>query len=795
MNMRFKNLKIGVRLGISLSVIIVLFIGVSLYMIRSMQELSELTHKLHDHPYTVSTAALRIGSGIVKMHRSMKDVALAKDVAGIDAAAAAVTEYEREVYKDFDIIAERFLGDKQHVKEIREHFAGWKSIRDEVIELMRAGERLQAADITKGKGANYVQTLFEEVQGFIDFADTKADSFVEGAETSRNRALFVAYLTLALTVITAIVLGLLLTRSITRPLAQTVRFADQMANGDLTANIQIYQKDEIGSLANAFRNMNGKIRDVLEEMNRLIQAVQDGRLDTRGSTEAFAGGWRELVVGVNTVIDAFVTPINVTAEYLERIAKGDVPEKITEESRGDFNEIKNNLNLLIDNISSVLQETNGLIQAVQNGKLNVRGNAEVYSGDWRELVVGVDNVINAFVKPLTMTAESLDRIAKGDVPDTITEDYKGDFNEIKNNLNMLIDAMHDITRLAEEMAEGNLTVDVKERSSQDTLMQALNTMVQRLREVALTVKSAADNVASASQGMSSGSEQMSQGATEQAAAAEEASTSMEQMAANIRQNTDNALQTEKIAVKSAMDAQEGGKVVAETVTAMQEITKRIMVIEEIARQTHMLSLNATIEAAKAQEYGKGFGVVASEVRALAARSQTAAVDINQVASDSIAVAEKAGAMLTKLVPDIQKTAELVQEISAASNEQNTGTEQINRAIQQLDQVIQQNSATSEEMAATAEESASQAEQLRNTVAFFRIDGIDRETMNAVKKGIGEFQISHLTEASTKVAEKKDHKDVEKDKGNGRNSKSTGYFIGMKQSGREGDDLDAEFERF
>ena len=184
---------------------------------------------------------------------------------------------------------------------------------------------------------------------------------------------------------------------------------------------------------------------------------------------------------------------------------------------------------------------------------------------------------------------------------------------------------------------------------------------------------------------------------------------------------DNAELTEKIALKSAADATESGKAVTETVGAMKEIAGKISIIEEIARQTNLLALNAAIEAARAGEHGKGFAVVASEVRKLAERSQTAAGEISQLSASSVEVAEKAGAMLAKLVPDIQKTAELVQEISAASKEQTSGADQINAAIQQLNQVIQQNAGAAEEMSSTAEELSSQAQQLQGTIAFFKVD--------------------------------------------------------------------------
>lgn len=287
---------------------------------------------------------------------------------------------------------------------------------------------------------------------------------------------------------------------------------------------------------------------------------------------------------------------------------------------------------------------------------------------------------------------------------------------------------------AEAVAAGDLTktIDLNQQDEIGKLAAALNAMVAKLSSIVSEVMTAADNVSSGSQELSSTAQQMSQGATEQAAAAEEVSSSMEEMTSSIRQNTDNSIQTEKISVKSAVDAKAGGKAVVETVAAMKQIAAKISIVEEIARQTNLLALNAAIEAARAGEHGKGFAVVASEVRKLAERSQTAAGEISTLSNHSVAIAEEAGDMLAKMLPDIQRTAELVQEITAASKEQDTGAEQINKAIQQLDHVIQQNASASEEMASTSEELSSQAEQLSDAISYFKIEGGNKRSQQAFR---------------------------------------------------------------
>ncbi|WP_425099374.1 methyl-accepting chemotaxis protein [Tropicibacter sp. S64] len=275
--------------------------------------------------------------------------------------------------------------------------------------------------------------------------------------------------------------------------------------------------------------------------------------------------------------------------------------------------------------------------------------------------------------------------------------------------------------LARRVAEGDVSQAEVLRGNDEVtdLIRNLNTMVEKLRGVVGEVTTGATNVAAGAGEMASTSEQLSQGATEQASSTEEASSSMEQMTANIRQTAENATETERMAQKSAEDARTSGKAVTEAVDAMKIIAERIMVVQEIARQTDLLALNAAVEAARAGEHGRGFAVVASEVRKLAERSQTAAGEISGLSTKTVKSAEDAGRMLDGLVPDIERTAQLVTQISNASQELATGAAQVNTAIQQLDKVTQENTSASEELSSTAEELAAQAETLRGAIAFFR----------------------------------------------------------------------------
>jgi len=403
------------------------------------------------------------------------------------------------------------------------------------------------------------------------------------------------------------------------------------------------------------------------------------------------------------------------------VAAGDLSHQIAL-APGDTDSVMASMKKMVAAIQALTSDANMLSAAAIAGKLATRADAGKHQGDFQKIVSGVNDTLDAVIGPLNVAADYVARISKGDMPAIISDNYNGDFNDIKNNLNTLIEAINGITANAKQVAQGNLMVELKKRSANDELMESLANMVAKLKEVVQEVQVAADNVAAGSQQLSATAQQLSQGATEQAASAEEVSSSMEEMSASIKQNADNAIQTEKIANKSSNDARESGKAVNETVDAMREIATKISIIEEIARQTNLLALNAAIEAARAGEHGKGFAVVASEVRKLAERSQTAAGEISELSGRSVQVAESAGQMLTAILPDIQRTAELVQEISASSKEQDSGAGQINMAIQQLDNVIQQNASAAEEMASTTEELSSQAEQLKGSISFFNLGG-------------------------------------------------------------------------
>ena len=493
------QINVGPRLGFGFATLMALMLIVSAFALGSMRELTELTSKLYRHPFAVSTAALRIDGNIVRIHRAMKDVVLARTTTEIESQMQITAAHEKQVMRDIQLIEERFLGDKRKVANLRQVFVDWKPIRQEVIALMLNDRRDMAAAITKGTGAKHVEKLNQTMEGFIDFASNKAMAFISNTEKSRDRALTTMYLLVGLSFVIACGLAYFLARSILRPLSDCSTIVSRVADGDL-------------------------------------------RVDAT--------------------------------------------------SRG---------------------------------------------GD---------------------------------------------------ELHQLIDSTA--------------------------------TMADRLRRVVSQVQGVADQVILKSEQMDGASLEISQGAVRQATSVQETSEVLNRVISKIELTATHAETARSISDRAASAAVEGGEWVLESVNAMGRINERTSVIADLANRTNLLALNAALEAARAGESGKGFAVVVAEIRALADESRQANAEIADLCASSMEVAHKAAEKFEGLVPEIQKTAELVQAMAAAGHEQSRETGRINESIGQWKQIIQRNSRASSSLATTANELAAQSAELRGSIAFFRL---------------------------------------------------------------------------
>ncbi len=627
------------------------------------------------------------------------------------------------------------------------------------------------------------------------------------------------------------------------------------------------------------KNISKIITSLLSESTKIINAVTDGKLDARGDTESINFEFRPIVSGINDIVDAFVAPINVMAEYVDRISKGNIPPKITENYKGDFIEVKNNLNNCIDTMTGLISETESLTNAIKNGVLDKRSNENKFMGSWASLVNGINDIVDAFVAPINVMAEYVDRISKGDIPPKITDNYKGDFNEVKTNLNGAIAAMEglananrvlqkvvqndytekvdgtymgvyedvkhgvnnvmdrllNLQRVMNNIAKGDTSdlsalKEVGKRSENDQLMpsiismldsiqslikgtneyaekcnlgeldkikldeskmegayrtifselnkaakntaepimevmtalklmesgdfraeikgnykgnflmlkDAINHFMLAINELLFQVNVTTDQVANGSEQVSGAAQNLSQGASEQASSLEEITSSMQEVANQTGRNAENARAADSISQEAMKAAERGNTQMDNLLEAMNDIqassnqiSKIIKVIDEIAFQTNLLALNAAVEAARAGMHGKGFAVVAEEVRSLAARSAQAAKETGEMIENAVKkssvgseMSKQTAEILGHIVSDVSKVTDIVTEIAAASNEQAHGVNQIKIGLTQIEQVTQQNTASAEESAAASEELSSQAVNLKSMMKRFKLKGAE-----------------------------------------------------------------------
>jgi methyl-accepting chemotaxis protein len=505
--------------------------------------------------------------------------------------------------------------------------------------------------------------------------------------------------------IAALAFGIVQGLMISGRLKKTVHVLDKIAHGDLSERIEIKTTDEFLQLAESLNGVEDNIAALVGDTDTLVQSALDGRLSVRADPEKHKGDYRKVIVGINNTLDAVVGPLTVAANYIDRISKGDMPEKIAENYNGDFNKIKDNLNIAIDSIQNLISDTMLLSDAAVSGALQTRADASKHQGDYRKIIDGINTTLDLVITPINEIIEILKHLADGDMTLRMAGDYKGDFDVLKTALNESLDAIN------------------------DTLGQ---------------INNAVDQVAEGAVQVSQASQSLSQGATEQASSLEEITSSTTEISSQTRQNTDNALKMNSLAKEAQENAEKGNNQMKELVAAMtdinrsaEEINKVVKTIDDISFQINLLALNANVEAARAGKYGKGFAVVAEEVRNLAVRSANSVKETTRMVEEVIgniqrgnSLVEGSASQLDEIVGGSSQVSVLAEEVATAGREQTQGLEQISLGLNQIDQVTQSNTASAEESASASEELSSQAQQVKAMLARFRLKGGDHRQSDA-----------------------------------------------------------------
>lgn len=546
--------------------------------------------------------------------------------------------------------------------------------------------------------------------------------------------------------------------------ARLVENLGRFAQGDLDFTLEVADGDAdttevragFAQISHAVNRSTDAVRHLTQDANMLSQAAVEGKLETRADASKHQGDYGKIIGGVNDTLDSVISPLNMAANYVDMISKGELPEKITDDYNGDFNVIKANLNTCIDSLNMMRQDVRTMAVAAFEGQLDTRADSSRHQGVYQKIVQGFNDTMDSVVGPINEAAAVLEKLANNDLTARVEGDYKGDHAKIKNSLNTAIDTLHaaimQVTEASDKVASSaqslSATFEEVGKASQQ-VAETIGQVSAGSQEQSKTVQASAvamEQLTRAIQEIAAGAQSQAKTVEGTVSLVEQSAAAIEMVAKLSQEATENGRQVAQVAsaggqqVEDAVGSMGKIKQATDQVAAMvrqlgessQQIGAIVETIDDIAEQTNLLALNAAIEAARAGEHGKGFAVVADEVRKLAERSSKATGEIAELITtiqnmttqaveamdrgsrqveEGAELGNQAGEALGNIQSAINGIVNQIENMSTAAEQMAASSSEVIRAIENVSAITEETTAAAQEMSASSTEVVQQIEQV------------------------------------------------------------------------------------
>lgn len=748
----FNNLSIRWKLVLGYGIIIALFIILSIISIATLNNVDSEYSYLLDYPQKRLTILKEAKNDVSNIRRTAITAALfSGDVEQVNNYYNQFKQVYIDTLDNLDKYCQINDSDMKRDPEIIKKYQNKidmiktdlekydTQIVSKVMEFSLNGQQKEAVEVLLD-GSKIIIDTSDILDGLVSSAEAFSNEVSAKTTENKNKSDALLILLSAFIVLLSIAIALFIGNSLANPIRRLVNIADDLVSGNLNINKTETTKDEVGHLNLAIYKLIDIIKLLINQINGLADSFEKGEIDASIDLSFFNGSYRTVAESVNSMTHNIVKDVLIYIDCLKEFGGGNFSADIPQ-LPGKKAVMNENLDALRNNLQSISGDVSSLISDALGGKLSSRADVQKYRGDWARLLSDLNKLMEAIVAPIDEAADVLKQVSVGNFDNKVEGNYQGDFLLIKNSINdtvtnvaAYINEISDVLGAMSENDDLNQKITREYVGKFSNIKNALNNIIDKFNRIISDISSTADQVAAGAKQVSESSMTLAQGSCEQASSVEELNATILNINENTAFNARNAKEAENLATQSQKNAQNGDKDMNQMLISMKginessnNIAKIIKVIDDIAFQTNLLALNAAVEAAKAGASGKGFSVVADEVRSLAGKSKDAAKEITDLIDDSIKkveegsqTADKTAKALHTILGDVSKVSTIITQISEASDQQAEAISQVTQGLSQITSVVQNNSATSQETASASQELSSQAEVLRNLVSGFRL---------------------------------------------------------------------------